>query len=86
MAHSDGGRAAPRGWCDCWNPAAGMVPPIRSNHPAAACGRGFPSLSKEGSFSGEFRDRNYLGRPVQMTTLREEVERASPELMAKGTW
>jgi hypothetical protein len=26
--------------------------------PAAVCGRGFPSLSKEGSFSVEFRDRN----------------------------
>ena len=27
-----------------------------------------------------------LGRPVQMTTLREVVERASPVLMAKGPW
>ena len=30
----------------------------RSNHPAAACGRCFPSLSKEGSPRAEFRDRN----------------------------
>ncbi len=32
----------------------------RPNHPAVACGRGFPSLSKEGSLSAEFRDRNQL--------------------------
>jgi hypothetical protein len=51
-------RAAPQGWCDCCDPAAGAAPPIRSNHPAAVCGRGFPSLSKEGNFSAEFRDRN----------------------------
>jgi hypothetical protein len=30
----------------------------RSNHPAAACGRRFPSLSKEENSIAEFRDRN----------------------------
>ncbi len=29
-----------------------------SNHPAAACGCGYPSLSKEGSLLAKFRDRN----------------------------
>ncbi len=29
-----------------------------SNHPAAACGCCFPSLSKEGSLISQFRDRN----------------------------
>ncbi len=29
-----------------------------SNHPAAACGCGYPSLPKEGSLLVEFRDRN----------------------------
>ncbi len=32
-------------------------PSVRTT-PAAACGSGFPSLSKEGIFSAEFRDRN----------------------------
>jgi len=30
----------------------------RSNHPVAAYGHGLPSLSKEGSFVAELRDRN----------------------------
>ncbi len=30
----------------------------RSNHPAVAGGRGFRSLSKEGTLMVEFRDRN----------------------------
>jgi hypothetical protein len=38
----------------CW---CGFSPVVRTK-PAAACGRGFPSLSKEGSFKVEFRDRN----------------------------
>ena len=41
------------------------VLPIRSNHPAAACGSGFPSLSKEGILIAEFRDRNVVnGSPL----------------------
>jgi hypothetical protein len=31
-----------------------------SNHPATACGRCFPSLSKEGSAIASFRERNEL--------------------------
>ena len=45
---------APRGGVTR-NPAAGVVLPQRSNHPAVDCVRGFPSLSKEGNFSAEFR-------------------------------
>ena len=30
----------------------------RRTTPAVACGHGFPSLSKAGNFSAEFRDRN----------------------------
>ena len=35
---------------------------LRPEQGSAACGRGFPSLSKEGNFSAEFRNRNYLVR------------------------
>lgn len=31
---------------------------VQSNHPAAACRRCLPSLSREGSQFSEFRDRN----------------------------
>jgi len=49
MAHSA------TGWWDllesrCW---CGSSPAIRTT-PAAVCGRGFPSLSKEGNSSAEF--------------------------------
>jgi hypothetical protein len=35
-----------------------VTSPVVRTSPAAASGRGFPSLSKEGSFKVEFRDRN----------------------------
>ena len=49
-----------KGWCDlsisrCW---CSSSPGVRTT-PAAVCGRGFPSLSLEGNFSVEFRDRNW---------------------------
>ena len=40
--------------CD---PATDLAFPRPFDYPAVACGRGFPSLSKEGSLSAEFRDR-----------------------------
>lgn len=52
-------RVAPRGWCELlqsryWLGFATTVPTT----PAVACGRGFPSLSKEGSSISEFLGRN----------------------------
>jgi hypothetical protein len=47
------------GWCDLLNPAAGVVLPQPFEPPLPrSAAAGFPSLSKEGNFSVEFRDRN----------------------------
>ena len=45
-------RAAPRGWCDCWNPAAGAVPPICSNHPCRGLWPRLPLLVQGGELQG----------------------------------
>jgi hypothetical protein len=52
-------RAAPLGWCESVRSRYrfGFSETVRTT-PAVAFGRGFPSLSKEGSISAEFRDRN----------------------------
>jgi hypothetical protein len=42
------------------DPATDLASRRPSNHPAVACGRGFPSLSKEGSLCALFHDRNRL--------------------------
>ena len=49
MVRSDGGRAAPRGWCALLLSFYGLtlLQPFRTT-PAVARGHGFPSLSKEG--------------------------------------
>jgi hypothetical protein len=50
VVRSDGGRAAPRGWCALLLSFYGLtlLQPFRTT-PAVARGHGFPSLSKEGS-------------------------------------
>jgi hypothetical protein len=52
-------RAAPLGWCESVQSRYrfGSSATVRTT-PAVVCGPGFPSLSKEGSISAEFRDRN----------------------------
>ena len=56
-------RAAPQGWCESLQSRYWLgFSDDRSNHPAAACGCGFPSLSKEGSLIAEFRDRKCRNR------------------------
>ncbi len=44
-----------------------------SNHPAAACGCGCPSLSKEGGLLAEFRDRNLPGNKQQKPEVRTRL-------------
>jgi len=50
VVRSDGGRAAPRGWCALLLSFYGLtlLQPFRTT-PAVARGHGFPSLFKEGS-------------------------------------
>jgi len=48
--HGGGDLLESRCWCSSF--------PVVRTTPAAVCGRGFPSLSKEGNFSVEFHDRN----------------------------
>ena len=59
MARSDSGRATALGWCESLRSCYGFgFSATVSNHPRRACGRGFPSLFKEGNLKTQFRDRN----------------------------
>ena len=51
-----------------------------SNHPAVACGRGCPSLSKEGRLKAESRDRNYL---MKIAIFLRTLHRARSSVAAK---
>ena len=74
MVRSDGGRAAPRGWCALLLSLYGFdfAVTVRTT-PAVACGRGFPSLSKEGSVGAEFRDRNQPWRDGTRTAASSSL-------------
>ena len=59
MARSDGGRAAPLGWCESLRSCYWLgFAATDQTTPAVTFGHGFPSLSKKGILSAEFRDRN----------------------------
>ena len=74
MAHSDGGRGAPRGGVTCWNPAAGMVFRSHSNHLGAAA-LSFPLIQVR-KHSADFRDSKPFNRErashTLMTTSQED--------------
>ena len=54
-------RAAPLGWSESLRSSYRLgFAATDQTTPAVACGRGFPSVSKEGTLSAEFRDRNQL--------------------------
>ena len=68
MARSDGGRAAPTGVVGVAEiPLLIWLSATVRTTPALADGRGLPSLSKEGNFGAESRDRDQLEPAVQKT-------------------
>ena len=73
---SDSGRVATavaqrHGGASRCDAATDLICPLPFDHPAVACGRGFPSLSKEGSLVPGFAtetslDQIVAGRPINL--------------------